>query len=60
MGVNRCVFVAGKRRLNMSVQVANSGGSEPKLQSKVAYSSFLYSQYIQPDSGYDGLSGVSL
>lgn len=44
----------------MSVQVANSGGSEPKLQSKVAYSSFLHSQYIQPDSGYDGLSGVSL
>lgn len=44
----------------MSVQVASSGGSEPKLQSKVAYSSFLYSQYIQPDSGYDGLSGVSL
>ena len=44
----------------MSVQVANSSSSEPKLQSKVAYSSFLYSQYIQPDSGYDGLSGVSL
>lgn len=44
----------------MSVQVANSGGSEPKLQSKIAYSSFLRSQYIQPDSGYDGLSGVSL
>ena len=44
----------------MSVQVANSGGSEPKLQSKVAYSSFLHSQHIQPDSGYDGLSGVSL
>ena len=44
----------------MSVQVASSGGSEPKLQSKVAYSSFLYSQFIQPDSGYDGLSSVSL
>lgn len=44
----------------MSVQVANSGGSEPKLQSKIAYSSFLRSQFIQPDSGYDGLSSVSL
>lgn len=44
----------------MSVQVASSGGSEPKLQSKVAYSSFLYPQFIQPDSGYDGLSSVSL
>lgn len=44
----------------MAIEVKGTGGSEPKLQSKVAYSSFLYSQFIQPDSGYDGLSSVSL
>lgn len=42
----------------MAVEVKGVGGSDPKLQSKTVNSSFIYTQTISPDSGYDGLSNI--
>lgn len=53
LGVNRCVFVAGKRRTTISVQV-KSTGSSPILQTRYVTPS-ASTQYINPQTGYDGL-----
>lgn len=44
----------------MAVEVKGAGGSDPKLQSKTVNSSFIYTQTISPDSGYDGLSNITI
>ncbi len=44
----------------LAVEVKGAGGSDPKLQSKTAKSSFIYTQTISPDSGYDGLSTITI
>ena len=54
MGVNRCVFVAGKRRISISVQV-KSTGSSLTLQSLYVTPS-ANTLIKNPDSGYDGFN----
>lgn len=59
LGENRCVFVAGKRRNWLSIEVKGVGGSA-NLTTKTIFPSTSSQTVYASSNGYDGFSSVTV